>query len=525
MSEHDEKRDKNRKAEIPEIITNNRPIQDISDECYHAVINSNNPPYFFKQERNLIRLIPNDNKELVPEIVDKVILKHELARRMKFVRKSYLNGQVITNIADPTNKLVEDLLARKEWDVPYLKKIVHIPFFHSDGTLITTTGYDGESNLYYDPSQDLSNIDVPQSISEYDINKAKRDLLEPLMDFPFADQASTANAIALIITPMLMPEITEKSPICCVDASKLGSGKGLLVSVNSVIHTGREAEVSHLPEDDEELRKKITSHLLIGSPILFFDNVETKVDSPVLAAAVTSTIWNDRLLGKNVNLSLPQNTIFIISGNNIQLGGDLPRRIYWIRLIPQSSTPWLRKNFKYPQLLDWVKKNRKKLIESILILIKSWFMAGKPLDYDSTIGSFEAWSQTIGGILNFIGVEGFLRNGSELTKLIDTDAEEWEVFLRILYEKFGSKPITIKNLIEIIQRDPIIHGVIPSCLMENDLTLGSNNFKSLLGKEFSKRKNSRYGEENFSLDRGINDSHTKAATWFVSCGGCGGCGG
>ena len=96
---------------------------------------------------------------------------------------------------------------------------------------------------------------------------------------------------------------------------------------------------------------------------------------------------------------MSQRATWIATGNNIQLCGDLPRRCYWIRLDARESRPWQRKNFKHPDLLGWVTRNRGRLIHALLTLARAWFAAGKPKAPNSPrLGSFEAWTETVGGM-------------------------------------------------------------------------------------------------------------------------------
>src|SRR3712207_8294493 len=49
--------------------------------------------------------------------------------------------------------------------------------------------------------------------------------------------------------------------------------------------------------DEDEWRKRITAKLATGSPVLLIDNLRRPLDSAAVAAAITATRWEDRLLG------------------------------------------------------------------------------------------------------------------------------------------------------------------------------------------------------------------------------------
>jgi hypothetical protein len=95
-------------------------------------------------------------------------------------------------------------------------------------------------------------------------------------------------------------------------------------------------------------------------------------------------------------VKIPQSATWIANGNNIRLGGDLPRRCYWIRLDAKTSRPWQRENFLHSDLPEWVLKNRGDLISAVLTLAQGWFTADRPASGSPVIGGFLEWSKVIG---------------------------------------------------------------------------------------------------------------------------------
>jgi len=102
--------------------------------------------------------------------------------------------------------------------------------------------------------------------------------------------------------------------------------------------------------------------------LTIFDNLDDTLKSPYLAQAVTSEIWTDRILGITEDALLHQRTVFIVSGNNIALGGDLPRRCYWIRMDANMPRPWLGRSFRHADLKGWVSDNRGRLLAALLTM-------------------------------------------------------------------------------------------------------------------------------------------------------------
>ena len=197
--------------------------------------------------------------------------------------------------------------------------------------------------------------------------------------------------------------------------------------------TGTSAALKPAPvRDEEEWRKVLTATIQAGHGLAVFDNVDHPLASSNLALALTADTWIDRILGKTALVSIPQRTIFVITGNNLVLGGDLPRRCYWIRLDAQTSEPWRKQEYRHPNLKGWVRENRGRLLRAVLTLARAWFVAGSPSAPTPILGSFEEWCRIVGGVLAFARVKGFLGNLDELYEQSDPTLAAWEAFLSFL---------------------------------------------------------------------------------------------
>ena len=119
----------------------------------------------------------------------------------------------------------------------------------------------------------------------------------------------------------------------------------------------------------------------------------------------------------------------VATGNNLQLGGDLGRRSYRIRLDAGVARPWQRDGFRHPHLLRHVLRHRGELLAAILTAARGWFAAGCPPADVPRLGGFEEWTRTVGGILAFAEVPGFLENLHELYDQVDEDETAWSAFL------------------------------------------------------------------------------------------------
>jgi len=96
-----------------------------------------------------------------------------------------------------------------------------------------------------------------------------------------------------------------------------------------------------VPRSEEEWEKKLNSHLLEGQALCVIDNVDQKLWSATLARFLTSHYISIRLLGRSADVRLQNTLTYVMTGNNVQLGGDLPRRCFWMSceyaLVPASE--------------------------------------------------------------------------------------------------------------------------------------------------------------------------------------------
>ena len=207
--------------------------------------------------------------------------------------------QVGTN---PPLQLAENILAQTSWELPPLAGIARAPILRADGTICTHPGYDPVSRLVYCPDPELKLTPIPEYPDGNEVQACVDILLDVIGDFPFADDASRANTLAVLFTLLMRPVITGHVPLAIVDAPMQGTGKSLLMAALGTIAVGAVSSES-IPskKNDDEWRKKITSILLAASPFVLLDNIpdNTTIDSPSLAAALTTGEWSDRLLGRN----------------------------------------------------------------------------------------------------------------------------------------------------------------------------------------------------------------------------------
>lgn len=438
-------------AALPRIQINNRQLREVVADSWAAVHRANqtgtaifrNTPYVFRRGEHLVYLADRDPIVEIEQMGEAAAfgLLARVADWYRATEKTDLD-------ALPLKEAARDMLAYLDPRLPQLSAVIRTPVFGSDGSLISAPGYHQKDRVWMDVDSTLQLKRLSTTPTPEEIRTA-RDLFcdEMLVDFPFTDLSDRAHAIAAILLPFVRRMIEGPTPLHLVEAPSVGSGKGLLANVVAIVTTGASCESRTLPEDDGEIRKMITAELLKARPIVLLDNADDrkKLHSPSLASVLTAVRWTDRLLGESKMASLPNQGLWMMTANNPHLDLELTRRCIRVRIDPRLDRPWKRTEFRHPDLVRWVKANRGSLVHAILTLVLGWIATGRPID-QKRLGSFEGWSELVGGILGVARIEGFLANLDQLYDQADQDGQKWREFTAAWWEAFHDAEKQVSDL-------------------------------------------------------------------------------
>src|SRR5690606_15632180 len=129
--------------------------------------------------------------------------------------------------------------------------------------------------------------------------------------------SSRVNFYALVLQPFVRAMINGPCPAFHIDKPAAGTGATKLVNVAALIFEGQQVDTQTLPEKDEELAKSVLAFIRTGGNILFFDNINHRVDSGVLAGAITAGRYRGRILGESAQASLDLTCSWVGAGNNV----------------------------------------------------------------------------------------------------------------------------------------------------------------------------------------------------------------
>jgi hypothetical protein len=180
------------------------------------------------------------------------------------------------------------------------------------------------------------------------------------------------------------------------------------------------------------LRKRITALALNGERLVTFDNLAGKLGNAELDAALTTTIWQDRLLGENKIVTVPLLMTMFATGNNVQIGADTTRRVCPIRLETSEERPEERQGFRYPHLLPHVERHRPRLLGAALTILRGYIMNGIPDQGLSAWGSYEEWSRVVRGAIVWIGLPDPAQGRIEMADRADDGATAMRALLTAL---------------------------------------------------------------------------------------------
>jgi hypothetical protein len=377
------------------------------------------------------------------------------------------------------------MLAEPEPPLPSVTRIAHIPVFATDGTLGTAPGYQASTQVYFAPAPGLAVPDIPVKPTRRELSRARRLIQEELLgDFPFGEKVDLAHAVALLLLPFARNLISGPTPLHVIDKPMPGTGASLLAQVITLPALGESAPTMTEGSAEDEWRKRIFSKLLEGPTAILLDNIRRPLQSAALASALTSTLFEDRLLGLSKIAKVPVHATWIATGNNVVVSDEIARRTIQIRLDARMERPWERADFRHSDLRSWALSRRSDLVWAACILIRSWLADGRPPGTE-TLGMFENWAATMGGIVRHAGIQGFLANQRTFYAQAASESELWRWFIARWWTSFGQRVVSVGDLYAIVRDERI------------DLALSGRDDhaqRTSLGMRLQQQRDRHYGQ-------------------------------
>jgi putative DNA primase/helicase len=465
------------------IYTSPPDVTRIATEAWEALTRYDDPPTIFRFGGEVVRLKKNEvDKAITLESMTKDRMKHHLNRAAEW-RDS--KG----NVTKAPDSVAADMLAHPDPPLPRLKRIVNHPVYTQNKILCSTPGYSKEGEIYIHNDNDPFPAEVPNIPSRTDLEMAIETVREIFVDFPFASTSDKANALAILLLPFVMDLVDGPTPLHFIEAPSPGTGKTLLAFAIGNAVTGKQIATKTECRDEDEWRRTITSGLRNSPEFYLIDNVEKPLESAALTGALSSTVWEDRILGKSETIVLPIRTVWVGTGNNPAFSNQMARRVVPIRLDAEVQKPWLegKKTYKHEPLLPWVKSFRPLIFWGILTIIQNWIAQGCPDPKGlPPFGSFEEYRRVIGGILQTAGIHGFLGNLQGFYRSSDKETQILDHFIQCWWDSFQDNGVGVNELYPLVK-----NKFIPLELGKNQ---SEHSERSAMGKILSGLRDRRIGQ-------------------------------
>lgn len=520
---------------VPMPATDPRPLVRITTEewqvnerCIEGLADDE---ALFERDNMLVHVVRNAPAEVAegvtraknaPRIMlaSAAFLRERLTARIRY--EKYDGRNSVWTPAHPPPWNVQAVVGRDHWPgLRQLAGVTEVPILRADGSILDCPGYDQATGFLFHPNAPFLPVMASPTIS--DARAALDELKEIVVDFPFAHDRHRSTWLAALLSPLARQVFDGPSPLFLFDSNVSGSGKSLLTDTVGHVVLGSGMARMSATEDDEELRKRITTIAIAGDPVVLIDNIPNggSLGSPTLDMALTSDVYRDRLLGVNKELKTHLRMIWYATGNNVQLRGDMQRRVLHCRIESAMERPTERPagEFRHYPLLPWVKRERPRLLRAALTILRAHALAGRPCATDlSALGSYEAWSMAVRAPLAWLGEPDCAETQRELA----TAADQELAIVRDLHAGWleldpvllggDSGGFTVRDLLNVVESSSKAYGRLRSALEEICPTKSGKAPTSLqVGKKLQQFKG-RFVDGIALVQLGYDD-HLKAVRW------------
>lgn len=434
-----------RRGELPVIIITEN-MEETNDHVIAALAKRGG---IYQRGGHLVRVVTTReaarNTAAHIQVIEPAALAEMASASAKYVKFDGKTGKIAATS-------IQAILSRATWSgIPALRGVATTPTLRADGTVLFAAGFDKASGIFVDLP--CSVADIPDEPDDADVAAAVTFFDELWCDFPFKTRAHFSAALAFVLTCFARYAFNGPSPLFLIDANTRGTGKSLLADSVWNIVAGVDMPRTTEPPDDTEMRKSITGAVLAGDQIVMLDNIAHPLGWASLDAALTGTVWRDRILGGNDMVNLPLEMTWCATGNNVQLAADTARRVLHIRLESNMETPEERVGFRHPDLRRWARENRGRGIAAALMILRRHALDRFPHHCCRPWGSFESWSMYVRHAVVSAGLPDPCQTREELVTGADADREAFAGFLKAFDVALGRSRRTAADIIECAGRN------------------------------------------------------------------------
>lgn len=482
---------KNKKVQL-ETDSNGRSMSDLCEDT--ADILKDKDILFYRPDSNQIVEIGKIKLNTTNEDLYTGFREIESKRFITFLEKhaevgvrSILTGDFNVKSLSPHKAsiiLVSDILQQA---LPQIERIftIPIPIMHKGKLTFAKKGYDKRFSSWL-------NHNAPEINEEMKLDEAKKIIDKIFLEFPFQKPQDKTNAIAGLLTPFLrglFNKFNTITPVFFYLGNRERVGKDYCAGITGILYEGEKIEDTPIStgsrwgNDNDELRKKITSTMISGRKRMHFANNKGHIDNAFFEGFVTNETHTDRLLKKNENITLPKEIDLSLSGNiGVTYTPDFANRCIFVHQFLAMENANSRK-FDNPNLHEWIKDNRGLILSSLFTLVKNWIDEEKPKGI-IPFSSFPNWANVCGGIMESAGYDSPCKIDEEsLGNSGDTETCDMKQLFEICIKE-------ISGIEQSISKNRIV-GIVSEEELFSNLNLNENSGKikfALVLKKFEGRE-------------------------------------
>lgn len=389
---------------------------------------------------------------------------------------------------DPSPRHVSMLFKSQKLNrLPVLKGIARQPYFTDGRKLITTPGYDSDSQIY--GVFNSTKFAMPEPTLE-----AAKDALDTLSslqsEFKYVSESDRSVALSGFLTATVRPALPV-SPAYHNRAPGISSGKSYLSELTGQFAgPGKNTKVSY-PKTSEEASKVILSTLLEAPAVIEFDDMDCDwLPHGVINRVLTSEQISERILGVSRVATVNTKVLFLGSGNNVGPIRDTTRRVLTVHLDTKCETPAAIQYRHSP--VEEMRNNREKYVTAALTIVQAYFHSDKKVVDAPSVASYGVWSEFCRHPLIWLGLPdpglAFLEQIKQ-----DPDKEILGNLLKEWWKSFGDKPTTVRKAVaETASNNALLDAVLEFPVGQGDLIN-----RSKLGWILKKNANRIVGDMHF----------------------------
>ncbi|MDO9600591.1 MAG: hypothetical protein Q7J47_22960 [Azoarcus sp.] len=335
------------------------------------------------------------------------------------------------------------LTSREGHEAPVVTGLVPHPIVRPNGDILATPGVHPSGLIV---AGDIGNC---RPYSQEEAREAiERIRGEFCSGFLFETPLDQAAALAALFTGVER-KVLDQAPGVLVLASMQGTGKTTLTRRLHVLLTGRELAVVTFPKQVEEQQKTLFALLRRSPAMVCFDNIPDGLNfrSAELAAAMTNPSYGSRVLGVSDGETVPTNTLFAVTGNNLTLGRDELSRMIPVRLTTGGEKLGHRQ-FAHPDVVGHALKIRAGVLQDVVGIVAG-YLATRLQHTTATRSRFLWWDRMVRQPLLWAGVVEDIADVFDNNESGSDELAATSYVLQVLYEQFDGRTFTAREVVDL----------------------------------------------------------------------------